>query len=107
MRAVAVRRGYSYRTIDLRYRAVSVANFQTMFGAYISAGKYYEFGASVSDGVRLLRNYYSDVMAQCPQTKWVLAGYSQGAMVVAEAAKTFVADDVVYIGLFGDPQLFV
>ena len=44
-------------------------------------------------------------MRSCPETRWVLAGYSQGAMVVTEAAKSFQHDKVVYIALFGDPQL--
>jgi hypothetical protein len=44
-------------------------------------------------------------MQSCPETRWVLAGYSQGAMVVTEAVKSFRYDKVVYIALFGDPQL--
>ena len=44
-------------------------------------------------------------MADCPDSVWVLAGYSQGAMVVAEAVKSFRADRVVYVALFGDPKL--
>lgn len=105
MHAAMAARGYSYRLQDLAYRAVSVANIKTLFGAYISAGKSYEFGDSVRDGVKVLRSYYAEVMARCPETRWVLAGYSQGAMVVAEAVRSFWADKVIYIGLFGDPQL--
>ncbi len=43
--------------------------------------------------------------ARCPDTQWVLAGYSQGAMVVAEAVKSFHYDRVVYVALFADPKL--
>ena len=52
-----------------------------------------------------LSNYYVAVMQSCPETRWILAGYSQGAMVVTGAAKSFRHDNVVYIALFGDPQL--
>ena len=105
MAAVAKRQGYGVEIIDLPYPAVSVADFQTLLGTYISAGKYYEFGRSVNVGVRQLREYYATWSALCRGTQWVLAGYSQGAMVVSEAAKAFAARDVVYIGLFGDPEL--
>ncbi len=44
-------------------------------------------------------------MTDCPDAVWVLAGYSQGAMVVAEAVKSFSAERVVYVALFGDPKL--
>ena len=105
MREMSAQQGYSYRVQDLVYRAISVAKFETLMGAYASAGRYYEFGNSVRNGVNNLRDYYRDVMAKCPNTRWVLAGYSQGAMVVSEAVKTFAADKVIYIGLFGDPEL--
>ena len=105
MREMSAQQGYSYRVQDLVYRAISVAKFKTLAGAYVSAGRYYEFGASVRDGVNNLRAYYDDVMAKCPNTRWVLAGYSQGAMVVAEALKAFAADRVIYVGLLGDPEL--
>ncbi len=105
MNNVAAQQGYTARIQDLPYRAISVAKFRTLLGAYVSAGKYYEFGASVRDGVNTLKTYYVNVMKRCPETRWVLAGYSQGAMVVGEAVKSFAADKVIYVGLLGDPQL--
>ena len=104
MRRVAERVGYSYEVTDLPYRAVSVADFRVLLGAYVSAGKYYEFGASVADGVDLLRRRYDDVMTVCGRTRWVLAGYSQGAMVVSHAVTSFAPTSVSYVGLFGDPE---
>lgn len=106
MAGVASALKYSYRTTDLEYPAVSVLEpFTNVVGAYLSAGKYYEFGKSVNAGVSALRRYYSDVAASCPDTKWVLAGYSQGSMVVSEAVKSFRHSNVLYIALFTDPQL--
>jgi hypothetical protein len=55
----------------------------------------------------LLRAEYDAVMTECPDTVWVLAGYSQGALVVTEAVKSFRADRVVYVALFGDPKLYL
>mgnify|MGYP002623038493 CR=1 FL=1 len=46
-------------------------------------------------------------MLRCPTTRWVLAGYSQGAMVVAQASRRFRADRVIYIGLVADPQTYL
>ena len=95
----------SFRFTDVDYPAVAIDSPSVAIGAYISAGKYYAFGNSVAAGVTWLRNYYVRTMAQCHTTRWVLAGYSQGAMVVAQAVRSFRADRVIYIGLIGDPQL--
>ena len=96
----------SYRFTDVDYPAVSVSDpITNALGAYISAGKYYKFGRSVNAGVSWLRDYYTQTMQSCPTTRWVLAGYSQGAMVVAQAAQRFRADRIIYIGLVADPQL--
>ena len=96
----------SYRFTDVDYPAVSVSDPLTnAIGAYISAGKYYAFGRSVNAGIDWLRDYYAQTMQKCPATRWVLAGYSQGAMVVSLAAQRFRADRVIYLGLVADPQL--
>lgn len=108
MSKLAQKLNYSARVTDVVYPAVSVTEpLTTALGAYISAGKYYEFGASVRDGVEWLRDYYRSVAKGCPDTKWVLAGYSQGAMVVSEAVKSFRHSNVIYVALFTDPQLYL
>lgn len=95
----------SYRITDLSYEAVaiSVAN---VLGTYVSAGEAYSFGRSIDGGVSQLE-YYMRSRASCANTYWVLAGYSQGAMVVANSLKSFDADKVVYVALFGDPKLYL
>jgi len=95
----------SFRFTDVDYPAIAIDSPKIAIGAYVSAGKYYEFGRSVAAGVASLRNYYERTMAQCSTTRWVLAGYSQGAMVVAQAVRSFRAKHVIYVGLIGDPQL--
>ena len=42
-------------------------------------------------------------LSQCPKTKVLLGGYSQGAMVVHNAANSLTADQVTAAVLFGDP----
>lgn len=42
-------------------------------------------------------------LSQCPKTKVLLGGYSQGAMVVHKAASSLDADQVTAAVLFGDP----
>lgn len=42
-------------------------------------------------------------LSQCPKTKVLLGGYSQGAMVVHNAAKSLDAGQIAAAVLFGDP----
>ena len=107
MTKVAKRRGYTYRITDLDYPAVTVKNPMNAVGAKIGGGKAFAFGRSVASGVANLRGYYNDVMRSCPATLWVLGGYSQGALVVAQAVESFSPAQVVYIGLFGDPWTYL
>lgn len=105
MEKVAKKYGLSYRIDDLNYPAVTVTNLVNLVGAYVSAGTSYNFGNSVKAGVSRLINEYRKIMASCPETRFVLGGYSQGAMVVGKAVKRMKAENVIYIGLFGDPEL--
>lgn len=104
MAEAARRRGFSYGIDDLDYPAVSVHNPINAIGAKISGGKAFAFGRSVSAGVANLLSYYDAIMMSCPNTFWVLGGYSQGAMVVSHAVGGFMAAKVIYVGLFGDPE---
>ena len=107
MAKIAKRRGYSYRVTDLDYPAVSVSNPANALGAKISGGLAFAFGKSVDKGVTNLKSYYQSVAKACPNTLWVLGGYSQGAMVVSRAVNVFKAAKVVYVGLFGDPWTYL
>ena len=95
----------SYRITDLSYEAVAIS-VGNVLGTYVSAGEAYSFGRSIDGGVSQLE-YYMRSRASCANTYWVLAGYSQGAMVVANSLKSFDADKVVYVALFGDPKLYL
>ena len=93
-----------YQFVDLDYPAVGVDNVGTATGAYFGAGDSYEFGESVSDGKNKLIRMVND---SCPDTKYVLAGYSQGAMVISGALPSLNADKMIYAATFGDPKIYL
>jgi len=56
-----------------------------------------------SNGGPIMANLVETALKQCPDTKVVLGGYSQGSMVVHNAASRLTADQVAGAVLFGDP----
>ena len=96
----------SYEFIDLEYPAVPVGidNLLVTLGAYFGGGEAYEFGESVRQGVE---NLIQLVNTECPNTKYVLGGYSQGAMVISRAIRNLKADKVIYVATFGDPKIYL
>ena len=97
----------NYEFIDLDYPAVGVGidNLGVTLGAYIGAGESYTFGDSVKDGVNKLVRMING--GACPKTKYVIGGYSQGAMVVSKSLQSLNADKVIYAATFGDPKLYL
>ncbi len=96
-----------YEFEDLDYPAVGVGidNLGVTLGAFFSGGEAYEFGDSVNVGVK---NLMARVNARtCPQTKYVLGGYSQGAMVVSKSLGSLEAEKVIYAATFGDPKIYL
>ncbi len=94
-----------YEFIDLDYPAVSIGNIEVLLGAYFGAGDAYEFGDSVKSGVKKLDTMINS--DACPETKYVLGGYSQGAMVVSGALGSLNADKLIYAATFGDPKIYL
>ena len=99
--------GLTYRLSEVNYPAVAVANLGQIFEAYISAGRAYEFGASVEAGVQNVLDYSDYIRWKCPDTKFALIGYSQGAMVVKDAAKSFESDELGFLLAIGDPETYL
>lgn len=101
--------GLSYEFIDLDYPAVGIGvdKLDTTLGALVGSGEAYEFGKSVKQGVKNLDKLINN--DGCPTTKYVLGGYSQGAMVLSRAISTagFNADKLIYAATFGDPKLYL
>lgn len=99
--------GLNYDFIDLDYPAVGVGadNLSVTVGALFGAGDAYEFGNSVNTGVRNLAKMINSV--SCPGTKYVVGGYSQGAMVVSKALGSLNAGRIIYAATFGDPKIYL
>lgn len=96
-----------YEFIDLDYPAIGIGvdDIGVAARAFFGAGEAYEFGESVKDGVKKLDKLINN--SGCSKTKYVLGGYSQGAMVVSKALGSLKADRVIYVATFGDPKLYL
>lgn len=95
-----------------QYPAVDVADLSNgnAIGAKLSAGMANDYGESVKQGVNELHAYLSKRIASCPDTKFILGGYSQGAQVIGQALIDMpeqVRPHIVFTGLFGDPKLYL
>ena len=99
--------GLTYEFIDLDYPAVGVGadNLEVTLGALVGSGDAYAFGESVKSGVKNLDKMINS--ASCPGTKYVIGGYSQGAMVVSKALSGLRADKLIYAATFGDPKIYL
>lgn len=101
----------SYHFHELEYPAVRVAGdlkgIINLGGAAISGGEAYAFGESVSAGVIELKTYMDQKAITCPRTKFVLGGYSQGAMVITRSLPSLNANQIIYAATFGDPKLYL
>ncbi|MBQ3352918.1 cutinase family protein [Candidatus Saccharibacteria bacterium] len=97
----------TYEFIDLDYPAVGVGidKIDVTLGAYFGSGDAYEFGESVDTGVRKLTSLINST--GCPNTKYVIGGYSQGAMVVSKTLARLNAGRLIYAATFGDPKIYL
>ena len=97
----------NYEFIDLDYPAVGVGinRLGTTVGALVGAGNAYEFGDSVKTGIRNLNKLMNS--DACPNTKYVIGGYSQGAMVISKALPNLNPSKIIYAATFGDPWIYL
>lgn len=99
----------SYEFDDLDYSAVSIGigdgHLGTLLGAFFSGGDSYDFGESVKEGTAKLHDILSS--STCPNTKYAIAGYSQGALVVLNSLERVNPDKIIYAATFGDPKIFL
>lgn len=89
------------------YPAIGIEDPKVISGAILSGGKAYAFGRSVKAGINELTNLYQRVTKTCPNTQFILSGYSQGAMVITYAIRHLNPDKILYIANFGDPKLYL
>ncbi|MBP5647845.1 cutinase family protein [Candidatus Saccharibacteria bacterium] len=99
----------TYEFDDLDYPAISIntkeGHLGTLLGAYFGGGDAYDFGESVKKGAKKLSNIINN--NKCSNTKYVLAGYSQGAIVVLNALDNVDPNKITYAATFGDPKIYL
>ena len=88
-----------------QYPAVSVENLKAITDTYFNAGKNDYFNHSVTTGIKEMHALYRDITKRCPNTKFILGGYSQGAIVMSHAIRTLDPEKIIYLSTFGDPKL--
>jgi len=88
-----------------QYPAVSVENLGAIADTYIHAGKNDYFNNSVTTGIKEMQTLYQEITHRCPNTKFILGGYSQGAIVMTRAIRTLDPEKIIYLSTFGDPKL--
>ena len=81
--------------------------FATSLGALFSGGEMNDYGDSVYDGSIEATTFILEMTSVCPNTKLVLAGYSQGAQVISKTLQ-MIKPNWIYAALtFGDPKLYL
>jgi len=81
--------------------------FDTSIGALLSGGDFGAYGDSVEEGSDEAMIIVFLMESSCPNTKIVLAGYSQGAQVVSRTLQK-ISPNWIYAALtFGDPKLYL
>lgn len=96
--------GYQYPAAAV---SGSFQGYWNLVTAYFSAGTAAEFGESVEKGQGELIYYMLEEMQNCPNTKFVLGGYSQGAMILSKTLDRLYAPRIIYVATFGDPKIYL
>ncbi|MET0821130.1 MAG: cutinase family protein [Aeromicrobium sp.] len=92
-----------YVALDYPAKAMSVLAGDFL-GIYTPAGSSWEYLDSIDAGVDALVEVLSSSERNCPNEKWVVGGYSQGALVVHQALARFT-DTKRYAGSRGWSRL--
>lgn len=116
---------FTYKVLDLdqnilpdnqlNYEAVTVdpstlEGVKNGLGSYVHFSSIGKYAKSAKSGVDLLFKYLSESpdITNCPDTRLVLSGYSQGAQVIGDALADKrmepFKDRVAFTALFGDPK---
>lgn len=90
-----------------QYPAINIEDPKILTGTIIGAGNTFSFGKSIELGVKELKAYTRHLLTSCPNTKIVLAGYSQGALVIDRSLDAIPSSSIAYVATFGDPKLYL
>lgn len=96
--------GYQYPAVSV---SDNLSGYINMLGAYVGGGAWFDFGKSVDQGAGELKAYLKEIASSCPQTKFVLGGYSQGAMLISRTLSELDASRILYVATFGDPKVYL
>lgn len=97
--------GHTYPAISVGVNNLNT--FRQTLGAVVGSGDAFAYGNSVSEGAEELKAYISEVNTSCPSTKFVIAGYSQGAQVISKSLSSLDASKIIYAATFGDPKIYL
>lgn len=97
---------------NAKYPAISVGfenatSFFNSLSAIFAKARIGDFNKSVEQGVSELSGRIASVNKSCPDTKFVLGGYSQGAVVIGRAIRKLPSSKIIYAATFGDPYLYL
>lgn len=100
--------GYSGRSYPAPGIGIATwERFDTSLGALFSGGASGTYGDSVEEGSDEAMSFILAYHAKCPNSKIVLAGYSQGAQVVSRTLQKVKPAWVSAALTFGDPKLYL
>lgn len=66
-----------------------------------------DYDRSVQKGAGELEGFIKETIKKCPNTHFILAGYSQGVAAIRKALPRINAKKISYIANFGDPNLYL
>ncbi len=90
--------------------AIGIENLNTVLtsaSAIFSAANVGPFNDSVNQGTTELIGRINSVSSSCSNTKFVLGGYSQGAMSASRSIRKLNPKKIIYLANFGDPNLYL
>ncbi|MBQ8991826.1 cutinase family protein [Candidatus Saccharibacteria bacterium] len=93
--------------------ASSLAEIKNTLETFFAAGQSGEFNETVEKGITELSNRISTTLKNCPSTKFIFGGYSEGAYLLHNffngpaPALGLTTENVVYVATFGDPKLYL
>lgn len=108
-RGLAAKQPGRINPYGVHYSAVPVAGKDgvvNVAGAITRIGFLGRYTDSVREGTQDTLKHVRDVHKSCPSTRFILAGYSQGAQAVGDALEQFTPEErglIAGTALFGDP----
>lgn len=95
-----------------QYPAVNVSDVGNgnAIGGWFSGGQKNDYGESVDEGAAEAEAYLKARGEKCPNSVFVMGGFSQGAQVIGETYENIdssLRSRIAYNALFGDPKLYL